>query len=792
MKSYLSLIPISARVRRRQSRMTLLCIVFSVFLVTSIFTLADLFIEAETASVREKGGNWHIRLEGISQEDAAWIAARPDISAAAWHDTVNIDKSRDYQIGGIQTALSGVEEAFRTQIMTYFPEGVSLEPGEVILTPNAKALLGVDAGDRVTLSTPAGPYELLITGFRSGSSRYDSGGGFGETTALLVKGEQVGAFVHIDTFREILSVNQDAGSPAYYVQFSERARAKRTLAEIKAQFPEARISEHMILLAAVGASENKTAKNVYPLVLVFCLLVLLAGILMISGSLNSTIAQRTQFFGMMRCIGMSKKQVIRFVELEALNWCKTAVPAGILLGIAVTWLLVAFLHRFVGGEFARLASYGVSPLGIAGGAVVGTLTVLLAARAPAKQAAKVTPVAAISGNADAAAQKAHRTGASFLPVETALGLSHATASRKNLLLLAGSFALSIILFFSFSVLVDLLGIMLPTKSYVSDIDITLSESGERIQPELLTQLTAMPGVKHVFGRRLASAIPAQFSVPVNRDTVDLVSYNDIQLNWLPGDGDLRKGGNLSKVYGDQGYVLCIWDKDVPLTVGDKIALCGTTVEIAGMMTSNPFSNSGRTDGDIILICSDETFLRLTGESRYNIVSVQMQPNATDGQVEAICDRVQGRHTFFDRHEEADRSTFFGFSLFLYGFLAIIALITLLNIVNSISMSVSARMRQYGAMRAVGMDGGQLTRMIAAEAAAYALTGCVLGCGAGLPLSKLMYDRLVTTHFPYDTWSLPVSSLLIVLLFILLATLAAVHSPARRIREMAVTETINEL
>ena len=113
--------------------------------------------------------------------------------------------------------------------------------------------------------------------------------------------------------------------------------------------------------------------------IVFCLLVLLAGVLMISGSLNSAIAQRTQFFGMMRCIGMSKKQVIHFVELEALNWCKTAIPSGIILGTVATWLVLAFMHRFVGGEFARMAVFGISPIGMVSGAVVGILTVLLAA-----------------------------------------------------------------------------------------------------------------------------------------------------------------------------------------------------------------------------------------------------------------------------------------------------------------------------------------------------------------------------------------------------------------------------
>lgn len=40
------------------------------------------------------------------------------------------------------------------------------------------------------------------------------------------------------------------------------------------------------------------------------------------------------------------------------------------------------------------------------------------------------------------------------------------------------------------------------------------------------------------------------------------------------------------------------------------------------------------------------------------------------------------------------------------------------------MSVSARTKQYGVMRAVGMDGSQLTRMVAAEAFTYAVSGLI--------------------------------------------------------------------
>lgn len=792
MKSYLGLIPISAKVRRRSNHMTLLCIIFAVFLVTGIFSLADNFVQAETANAWEKGGNWHIYLENVTEDEANAIAARSDVMAASWYEVINMDKSRDYTIGDKPAALCGIEEDFRTDIMTYFPQGISLTDTDVILTPNAKALLGVDTGDKVMLNTPAGHYQLRVMGFRSADSRYATDSGIGETTALLVKGEQVGAFVTTATFRQILGDNQDSGQSSYYVRFAEKADIKAALAGIKAQFPQAKIREHLIVLAAMGISENPMATNLYPLVAGLFLLVLLAGVLMISGSLNATIAQRTQFFGLMRCLGMSKRQVKTFVRLEALNWCKTAIPIGVVLGTMVSWGLGWFLRYFVGGEFSRLAVGGISLSGIVSGALVGVLTVLIAAQAPAKRAAKVSPAMAVAGNGDSMVRKPSHVTTRFIKIETSLGIAHGLSSKKNLMLMSGSFALSIILFLCFSVLVELLGCLLPTKSYSPDISITIRENGGLIDYDLVDKIREMPGVKYAFGRRYAPSVPAAFSQAVARDNVDILSYDDLQLGWLPKDEDLRRGADLQKIYGDQGYVLCIWDKDVPLDVGDKVKLCGTEVEIGGLMVSNPFSNNGQTGGDVILICSEETFTRLFGEKNYHIVDVQMAAGATDAQANAIGELVQERYDFADRREEADASTFYAFALFIYGFLAIIALIAVLNIVNSISMSVSSRVKQYGAMRAVGMDSGQVTRMIASEASTYAVCGCVLGCGLGLLLDKWLYAKLITAHFPYFTWRLPVKSVFIILLFVFLATLLAVYAPSKRMRDMAVTETINEL
>lgn len=533
-------------------------------------------------------------------------------------------------------------------------------------------------------------------------------------------------------------------------------------------------------------------KNVYPLVFVLFLLILLAGVLMISGSLNSTVAQRTQFFGMMRCIGMSQQQVVRFVRLEALNWCKTAIPLGVLLGTCLAWALNAVLRYLVGGEFRDIPVFGISAVGIVSGALLGLLTVWLAAQAPAKRAARISPMAAVSGTPAQRPPRSHRLHTHLLPVDCSLGVSHAAAARKNLVLMSGSFALSIILFLCFTVLVELLGCLLPMSLSAPNLSIASKDNSNTICHALVGEMQTMPGVKHAFGRMYQPDVPAVFSAETTQMTVDLISYADLQLGWLADDDMLRPGSELSKVYGDNGSVLAIWDEAVPLDTGDMVSIGDTTLQIAGMLKYSPFSNSGRTDGEIILICSEQTFTQLTDARDYAIIDVQVGKETTDTQVAAIQSLAGDDYAFIDRRDEGDRSTFYAFSLFIYGFLVIIALITVLNIVNSISMSVSARTRQYGAMRAVGMDGRQLTRMIAAEAATYALTGCSLGCAAGLPLHRLLYNRLVTAHFPYFTWTIPFAALVIILSFVIGATVLAVYTPAKRMRRISVTETINEL
>ena len=359
--------------------------------------------------------------------------------------------------------------------------------------------------------------------------------------------------------------------------------------------------------------------------------------------------------------------------------------------------------------------------------------------------------------------------------------------------MTGSFALSIILFLSFSVLIKLVNYVMPQSHATADIEISSNDGINSIEEEILKTIRNMEGVKCVFGRRSSFDIPATVNgQQIASGTVDLISYDDFDLECLKKDGVLKRGSNLSKLQGSSNYVLATWDKNSSLKIGDKIQIGEEELEIAGLLKYDLFSADGMTNGKVTLISSNQTFSRLTKITDYSLVMVQMTKDVTDTEVEKVCAAAGEEGTARDLRDQKTIGTYTAFLFFVYGFLLIITLVTLLNIINSISMSVSARISQYGAMRAVGMDGHQITKMIAAEAFAYALSGCFAGCVIGLLLYRGMYRILILDHFPYAVWSFPVIPLFIILLFVFLAVILSVYAPAKRIREISVTETINEL
>ena len=775
MRSYLSLIPISAKVRKRQNRMTILCIIISVLLVTTVFSTADMFIRTKSSELQEKHGNWHIRLENISQSMGQEISQRSDTAGIGWVEEFNSDADQPYYIGEKKAALYGTDNIYLSQLSNALEEGVLPQNDrEIMLSSNAKTALDVSLGDRITLQTPAGDTEFIISGF--GSDNKDDYRGQTYLVAVYMTRSEFGA---------LMEENKTETDPVCYVQFQDASKASGAIKELKQQYHLSgeSISENTAVMGLTGQSSSESVKNIYGLAIILFILVLMAGILMISGSMNSNVAQRIKFFGMLRCIGASRKQIIRYVRFEALNWCKTAVPVGLFAGIMISWGICIMLRYGIGGEFSSMPVFAVSPIGLLSGAAVGVVAVLLAAQSPARRAARVSPVAAVSGNVDSTSFAGHTVNLDLGKVEKVLGIHHAFTPKKNWILMTFSFSLSVILFFSFSVGLDFAQALLPSlRSWQPDITLTGYANEQILSPALEDSILSVPGVEHVFGSAYMEKVSAASSSQ-GIDYVNLISYSEYLLDSAQ---ECLVQGDLSEIHGNSDQVMTVLNKDNPLKVGDIIEIAGQKLKIACAVSDGIYPS------EYSVICSQETFARLTGKENYSLIGVQLQENASDESIKKI-ENLAGRDVIFEDMRERnkqDHATYAASVFIVYSFLAILAMITLFHIINSISMSVTARKKQYGAMRAVGMDRKQLTRMIAAEAFTYTASGLIVGCSTGIPLSWFLHTRLLTRYFG-TPWTLPITLIGITVVFGIVSAAAAVYVPAKRICSMEITEAVNE-
>lgn len=778
MKHYLKLVPISAKIHRKQSKMTRICITLAVLLVAVMFGLADMYLQGVTRHQMEESGNWHYEFHSIDTQTASFISARPDVEIAGWHNTISSEAG--YSIKEQAISISAQErKVFEDIFLNGITEGEYPDtPNEIAVSSSFKNTASVSLNETIALCNPDGNVtDYLIVGFLNDTetSRLITG----DTPIVVMTPEGLGT----------LAVNN--ANENYVIRFSRLCNIPDTINDIKAgnNLSDEQITGNIPLLSIQGQLEGKTGVNqIYQVAFILSVIVMLTCILMISSSLNSNVAERTEFFGMLRCLGATKRQIMRFVRLEGLYWCKTALPIGIIFSVVIVWILSAAMRVINPQWFSSMPILGISWISVIASILLGLLTVLLAARSPAKRAAKVSPLTAVSGNAGQTASFRKAANTTAFKIETALGIHHAKAKKKNYILMTGAFAVCITLFLTFSTLVDFMKNAFVPPVYTPELSIASEANTCSISNELLEQIKQNDVVKRAYGRMFAYEVPAENNG--KNYNANLISYEENQFRWA---ADSLIAGSIETVMQQENQVLFVQTGNIDVQVGDNISLTINNrpqiVTVAGILSDSPLA---RVEGTETFFCSEATFTALTGETGYTIIDIQFENNASSEDVKAIESIFSNGGVIFSdslSHVQQQRNLYHTFAILVYGFLSIIVAITIFHIMNTISMGAAAKMKEYGAMRAIGMSNRQLVKMIIAEAGTYAINGVIWGCIIGLPMHWIIYVSLITNIWR-TAWSVPFIPLILIIAIVLFASLLAVREPAKRLQRMSIVENIN--
>jgi putative ABC transport system permease protein len=127
------------------------------------------------------------------------------------------------------------------------------------------------------------------------------------------------------------------------------------------------------------------------------------------------------------------------------------------------------------------------------------------------------------------------------------------------------------------------------------------------------------------------------------------------------------------------------------------------------------------------------------------------------------------------------------SIFVYGFIAVISLVSATNIINTISTNIILRKRELAIIKSIGVDKFGFNRMIYLESILYALTSLIYGISFGAIFSLLM-NFIIGDIVVFDI-ILPIKAIIISIFAVFIIVFVSAYIPMRKLNDKNIIENI---
>lgn len=172
-------------------------------------------------------------------------------------------------------------------------------------------------------------------------------------------------------------------------------------------------------------------------------IILVSGYLLIYNIFYISVMRDVRFYGLLKTIGTTQKQLGRVVNFQALLLCAVGIPVGLLFGYLLGIVLIPVLLGFLAVDYMAAPP---NPWIFLLGAVLSLVTVLISCRGPAKKAGKVSPIEAVRfTNVASSPPKKVKHGSSGAKISR-MAWSNVFRSRKKAALVIASLSVGLILF----------------------------------------------------------------------------------------------------------------------------------------------------------------------------------------------------------------------------------------------------------------------------------------------------------------------------------------------------------
>lgn len=554
------------------------------------------------------------------------------------------------------------------------------------------------------------------------------------------------------------------------------------------------------------------------------LLLLFAGIagfvavLVIANTFTILFAQRSRDLALLRCVGATRRQLLRSVRVESLLLALVAASVGVLGGTAAGYGITALVRIFAGD---RIGAVELSPTWLAAAFVGGVLTTLAAAWWPTRAVAKLSPLAALRPvSADTARSHAGRVRIAFGLLVGAAGaalLAAAVAAESMEILMLGGMTSFVGILLLGPILVPallrLVGAVVgrtgPSARIAAANTVRNPRRSAATTASLLVGvtlttavLTGMASARSAMDAEMDASHPVDVALTATSAVGDELVHDVEQVDGVSGAvGVPGVMGSLENVDGISILAPTTRERTIgrdeeALTPGEGEVLVpygvidslenGLPEEVsvtADGHTSTLRARAVSTEWGEALLVAPDTLDELGDGAGTLAVWVRAEDGADAdtlvGDLGAVA-RSAGLETADALQDRAWIDLQLDVLVWaVLGLLGVGVAIALVGIANTVGLSVLERGREHALLRALGLTRRQLRRVLAAEGLLLSVVAALLGTALGVTYAWMGVATAVRPHVPDVSLELPWLQLAGVLLAAALAGLAACVLPARR-------------
>lgn len=173
------------------------------------------------------------------------------------------------------------------------------------------------------------------------------------------------------------------------------------------------------------------------------LLILLTGYLIIYNIFRISIMKDIRYYGLLKTIGTTGRQIKRIIRRQALKLSLIGIPVGLLAGFFVGKGLVPVIMKSL-GDIVEYSTVPANPLIFIGAAVFTLVTVFISTGHPARMAARVSPIEALRYTEGSKARKKGKHSLSGGRIWR-MAMSNLGRSKGKTTIIIASLSLAIIL-----------------------------------------------------------------------------------------------------------------------------------------------------------------------------------------------------------------------------------------------------------------------------------------------------------------------------------------------------------